>query len=518
MYPSDYIKSVYKKHVTSADKVTFIAVVIIGLISHMYMMTNKLPNYDDIKGMINDYGAGFESGRWALSVIGVFVKRTIGSYSVPWLYGMVSIAFVGIAAVLVIRLLDIRDSMLCFLTGGLMVSFPAVTGIMFFMYTAPYYCLALTFSAAAVLMCKKRKCGAVSYICAMIFLAAAVGIYQAYLPLCAALCLTALIKECLGESDWKVILKDGFQFFFVLLGGMIFYFVMVKLSLTIMNTQLTEYQGIDKMGHLDIMQLPSLIGIAYKKYFDLFFGIVPGVNFYPIVRLAITALQIITVASVCFILKKKGKGTVVWLETIGLMILFPLSINSIYIMAPYGTVYIIMLYSVVAMYLLNITVMQVLKDIKYVGVIGIASHWFHTFLIIIILLSQCQYNNVQYLAMDMECRQAESYFTTLVTRIKSAEGYKSSMPIVFIGDEIKDDTFDNLSDFHQYGLGGRSDSLLNIYSRNFFLNRYLGFSADIITDDGSRSIAPEVSGMPCYPDEGSIQVIDNEVVVKLQSI
>lgn len=74
---------------TNADKVTFIAAVAVGLISHMYMMTNKLPNYDDIKGMMDDYGSGFQSGRWALSLLGVFVKWTIGNYSVPWLNGMI---------------------------------------------------------------------------------------------------------------------------------------------------------------------------------------------------------------------------------------------------------------------------------------------------------------------------------------------------------------------------------------------------------------------------------------------
>lgn len=516
MYPDDYLKKLYRKYVTSADKVTFIAAIVIGLISHMYMMTNKLPNYDDIKGMINDYGSGFQSGRWALSVLGVFVKRTIGNYSVPWLYGMISITFVAIASVFVIRLLDIRDSMLCFLTGGLMVSFPAITGIMFFMYTAPYYCLAITFSSAALLMYKNGKKPYIFGIGAAVLIAVATGIYQAYLPLCASFGLLVLIKECLDESDSGVIMKDSFRFLGILLGGGVFYFFMVKFSLILMNVQLTEYQGIDKMGYLNISQLPVLIETAYKNYFDLFWGVVTGVNFYPILRYVIIALQIIAFGCIFYLLKKRKRGVFVYLEMIVFLLLFPLTINCIYIIAPYGTVYIIMLYSIVTVYLLNIMVVQVFKDTRGVRKASITFHWLQSILLIIVLASQCQYDNVQYLAMDMEYRQAESYFTTLVTSIKSVKGYKDTFPIVFIGNEITDETFDSLSDFHKYGLGGRSDSLLNIYSRDIFLKRYLGFSANIMIDDGTRSTSQKVENMPCYPDDGSIQVIKDEVIVKLE--
>lgn len=44
------------------EKDVLITGVLVGILSHMYMMTNKLPNIDDYISIFH-YGAGYTSGR-----------------------------------------------------------------------------------------------------------------------------------------------------------------------------------------------------------------------------------------------------------------------------------------------------------------------------------------------------------------------------------------------------------------------------------------------------------------------
>ena len=64
-----------------------------GIITHAYMLTNKLPNWDDINN-VGGYAVGSEFGRWFLK----YVNPLDGIWSVPWLSGIFSIVLIFAAA------------------------------------------------------------------------------------------------------------------------------------------------------------------------------------------------------------------------------------------------------------------------------------------------------------------------------------------------------------------------------------------------------------------------------------
>ena len=67
-------------------RLTFLACVVLGLMVHIYMFVNKLPNHDDIGHLFSaEYGTA--SGRWFLPT----VLRLDGAFSTPWLIGMLSL-------------------------------------------------------------------------------------------------------------------------------------------------------------------------------------------------------------------------------------------------------------------------------------------------------------------------------------------------------------------------------------------------------------------------------------------
>ena len=91
------------------------------------------------------------------------------------------------------------------------------------------------------------------------------------------------------------------------------------------------------------------------------------------------------------------------------------------------------------------------------------------------------------------------------------------MPWAFIGDSINNTSFRNYA-FNKLMYGGNHPEYINEYTRHMWLRAYNGFDIPY-ADSGIRNILAQderVKAMPCYPDNGSIKVIDDVVVIKLQ--
>ena len=71
-------------------------------------------------------------------------------YSMPWIYGLISLLLISAAVCVIIKLFDIKSRVLQVLLGALFITFPAETGTLGYMFTAAPYALALFLSVAAV--------------------------------------------------------------------------------------------------------------------------------------------------------------------------------------------------------------------------------------------------------------------------------------------------------------------------------------------------------------------------------
>ena len=63
-------------------KICLISGVIAGWLTHFYMFTHKLPNWDDLNN-IGAYGSGDYLGRWFLK----YIHNLGGQYSIPAVHG-----------------------------------------------------------------------------------------------------------------------------------------------------------------------------------------------------------------------------------------------------------------------------------------------------------------------------------------------------------------------------------------------------------------------------------------------
>ena len=100
------------------------------------------------------------------------------------------------------------------------------------------------------------------------------------------------------------------------------------------------------------------------------------------------------------------------------------------------------------------------------------------------------------------------------------DGFTHDKKWVFIGD-IQDPLLSSPWEHEtRYGGNQHTEKLLNAYSRIDWISNYIGYK---LPQAGADEISAfiqnaEVKSMPCWPDQGSIKVIDNAVVIKFQDL
>ena len=123
----------FKKAELMALKSTFV----VGVITHLFALTNVLHNYDSVGLQPYGYGTGLESGRWLLSLLAWRVIDWFGQYNVMLTNGLLMILCLAAAAAVFVSVYQLNEkSALCI--GAIFATAPAVTSTIFFRYTAPF--------------------------------------------------------------------------------------------------------------------------------------------------------------------------------------------------------------------------------------------------------------------------------------------------------------------------------------------------------------------------------------------
>ncbi|MDE5763570.1 MAG: hypothetical protein K2I00_01205 [Ruminococcus sp.] len=202
------------------------------------------------------------------------------------------------------------------------------------------------------------------------------------------------------------------------------------------------------------------------------------------------------------------------------ILMLPIAFNFIFIMCDSKVVYTLMLYGqsmifVYLVFLINISEFPKFNIYRAVYSLG-------TSLLLFISFSYCRYANINYLKAEYEQQRMISYFTVMVTKIKSVEGYKDEMPVCYINPgNKKDATLKNLSKFELFYNSpnfGVEESINGDFKKSgdkwyYFMNNWCGFSPELADEEDFADL-PEVADMPYYPDDGSIKIINDTVVVK----
>lgn len=135
-------------------------------------------------------------------------------------------------------------------------------------------------------------------------------------------------------------------------------------------------------------------------------------------------------------------------------------------------------------------------------------------LLSLMIFLNVRFANVCYAKEEVLQSQTISYYTTLISRIESIEGYSDDLPVIYINEFKKsDNNFKGVRNFDTINMDlyGATD-LINNYVWRGTMSLWCGFSPTIGNiEDVDEEL---IKDMPCYPKDGSIKIINGNIVVK----
>lgn len=491
-----------------------------GLFAHGIMLSNKISFHDDMGNV--GLGATYGSGRWMLEVILRFQNKISGyvNFSLPWYNGILSLFFIGLAAYLIIDVLRISNKLGWFSIAGIMATFPTVTGLFGYMFTAPTYMFGMFLAVlGAYTICKNMKF--INVVIGALFIACSIGVYQAYMPLAVCIFVMHFFLSVWNDEiiDWKNYFKNCIYYVFTCALFMAMYFGLNKFFLVYFGGQLSNYQGIGTFGATGIRGYLIRILTAYIEFFNPTDGV--SRNMYPFTMRVSYKLMIMAILVILLVLLVKVLKTNInkFFKLVPLIIVFPLASNLIYVMCDVNAepgIHSLMMYAQVSPFILFALLNEkfIMENIEYkysrikkiVAYGALAS-------VILFSIFYARLANICYLKADYLQTEAISYFNTLIARIESVEGYNPDYPLMYINEfekkgPIVPSYFDGVNIIPY-----NTNDITNTHTWKVFMSIWCGYSPSYDYDE-SIIQSQEAIEMPSYPANGSIKVINGIVVVK----
>lgn len=490
----------------------FAGVWLAGLFAHGYMFANKLPNPDDLV-CLWDKGVSFELGRWALPIVGMLD----GTFSSPWMLGLLSMLLFSIAAMQLVEILRLKSPLFCALAGTSMIAFPTVVCMFAYMFTSDAYTLAVLLCILAVRFCRKGLWGRLG---AVVCIAFSLGLYQAFFGLVPALLVYDLFLQCM-EPDARAnrVFVTGLCDLAVLAGGSGLYFLINYLACTAQSVNI-EFSG--RMHEFSIGALPEYIHRAYEWFFYVWRDPANGITETPSLRFLMTSCEwlgilLILVLAVRQLRRKKALEAGLGLVMIAL---FPIGVNLI-CLAGQSYIHTLMFYPMCLVPLVFLSLCErwnTGRDPQAAGVpllvrLHNAGRWVCVCLVAALAFLYARQANEIYLDMQINHSRHVAYWTSISTQIRSLPGFSEWTEVVFIYEDGWDRSTPGQWKHENFNelIGVRLD--YHSYADRYLLNYYLGYAPHYL-DPADYIDRPEVREMPAYPDDGSIRMVEGAAVVK----
>ena len=500
-------------------KWSFWTAIVMGLVAHLYIFTNLLPNHDAVFHLFQcDYGTA--SGRWFLPT----VLALDGSFQMSWLQGLLSLLALAGTVCITTSLLHIRQPLAIIITAALLTAFPTVAATFTYMFTADAYFFGLLLAACAAWVAARWPVWGLPAGALLLILSLAV--YQSYFPVAAVLLVGTLLFDCLeGRLHFRRIVLRGLRMVATLGLGILVYMAAARL-IAALSGGLSDYMGISSMGSFSLAELPSLLRQCVEAYRTIFLQNDSG-WYFSVTRWLLVLAACATAVLLLTLIARRQVGLARGLLALVLVVLYPLAGSLIVIMVAGAEVHDLMIYGLVYLLVLPLGLASFAWDHAsemggvHASVQSLVS-W-----VILAALAFTGYNyivadNKAYLKMDVSFSQIEAYSNRLVSAIQSTSGYTTDLTVVLVGAENSDPLLEVAPELSQIALTGALNmaTYRTQYSYGYLLNRFCALpnTVALVGDlpESQRSATLAVANtMPAYPQEGSVQLAEGVLIVRL---
>lgn len=498
-------------------KVCFSSGIIVGLLTHFYMLTHKLTNWDDINSL-SSYGSGDYLGRWFLKYIHGLGSR----HSIPAVHGLLLILLLTLSACIVLDILQLKSTTAAVLVPAVMVTFPAVVGIMAFMFMAHTTGIAIFMACLAVWLVRRSKWGILP---GMILLICTMGTYQPTVTVAITLMLMGMMGDLVRGKSFREVLKTGILCVAVLGIGVLVY--MRICHIVNPNLENETYGGVADMGNIPLSMMPRLAGRCYKRFLEYFlwkpFEFVTGTA--QAANIVVCLLAVVLFALVVWN-RKLYKDAVSFCLLATVCALIPMAAAFIYFMAPEADYSMLMVYGYSFIYVTVVALLEYCMEdwekerklysgiLALIAVAAVSLNCYTDFLLA----------NRAYLRTEIATERVKSYYNRILTRAQGEEGYAPGDRIVILGEfyyrdnpsSVELELFDSEELRSLSGLA-LENGLITSSVRFRFVRTFLGEEMADLSQDEMRAIMETAAyrEMPVYPQDGCVQKIDGLWVVKM---
>ena len=303
--------------------------------------------------------------------------------------------------------------------------------------------------------------------------------------------------------------KKALYYVGIVVLGYVMYMALNSLFLHILKIELTGYQNLDSMGHISFDNLKwGLFCVGYYFVYSIP-DIYPDQSKYAYYALLVT----IVILTICVIVKKiKDKKIVTLILFLLSMSIGILAINIIYVSGA-SVVYNLMLYCHFLLCYVPFILINFFESTKSrkiaVGLICCIVAYMAMF--------YTSYSNRCYMDETFTQNKTIAWTNQFVASIKSTDGFSDEMQILYWDQPIEDKTFYADTEYDvcisHYG----NYEVINTYNFKTFMEKWCGFKMQEVDEARRNEILQreEIQNMPSYPNDGSILIIDNVVVVRL---
>lgn len=497
------------------------AVFAVGFIVHGTSIFSQVLYHDNL----TLFGPGwtYESGRFMLQVLYKLELRLFGFHvNTKAFAAILSFSLIAVMCYIVAIKLDIKSKIALCLLGASFVTFPYVTSLFGFSFTAAYYCASsLSAVYAAALMADfSQKKDTWRIILSIIILGLSIGVYQSNLCVfIAALCCFAIRQTLVKENErWASFFIRCAAYLVSCVGGLLFYNTLNSVVLSIKEIKMTSYQAMDQSMNVSLSDFLTRILKAYSEFFNPSSGQTYSLYYSGPIRICyrIVVLMLVMCAILVLVSLFKNKQQKKALQLAMVFSVFPMSVCSTFLIADTKAtmIYSLMLLSEIFVFVMLIYVMESVQrcgKFKYIYIFA-ASLICYASLYFAYVANICYTNDI------IQHERAQSYYNRLITKIENLDNYNYCMPIAFINefhkyheewDVLRLGQITRLPPYY-YGCD------INDYAWKEYVKVWLNWTPVYSSQEDIEELAqtPEVKDMPCYPNDGAIKIIDDVIVVK----